>query len=411
MVGLPGLPITAAPVRAVAALLPAVEIVLLGPREAVPDWTGVAERLEVVDEIGDEELASWLGTVQVCLLPLSGSSVPEEDAVAARLWQLVASGRPVVAGPWVERFAAAPHLTKAGSLAELGGLLTDGSIAAAERIEAARAAARERSWEPPAEALAAAWAAAFPRLSVVIVAHGNRELTRSCLQSVAARTDWPNLEIVAVDNGSEDGTAEMLTECARTLPGLQVIVNPDNRGFARATNQGIARATGDYLVLLNNDTVVSRGWATALIGHLRRDPGLGMVGPSTNQIANESKVEVGYDSLAGMSGWSRQFVRRHDRVRVEIPMLAMFCVALRRRDLERVGPLDESFEIGLFEDDDYATRLQDACKRNDESSAAELVGEIQDADEKVAVWSLLDSAERSFIKRAVAALQPTQEAA
>ena len=61
--------------------------------------------------------------------------------------------------------------------------------------------------------------------------------------------------------------------------------------------------------------------------------------------------------------------------------------------------------------DDYATRLQDACKRNDESSAAELVGEIQDADEKVAVWSLLDSAERSFIKRAVAAQQHTQEAA
>jgi hypothetical protein len=61
--------------------------------------------------------------------------------------------------------------------------------------------------------------------------------------------------------------------------------------------------------------------------------------------------------------------------------------------------------------DDYATRLQDACKRDDEIAAAELVGEIQDADEKVAVWSLLDSAERSFIKRAIAAQQPTKEAA
>ena len=53
--------------------------------------------------------------------------------------------------------------------------------------------------------------------------------------------------------------------------------------------------------------------------------------------------------------------------------------------------------------DDYATRLQDACKREDSLSAAELVAEIQDADEKVAVWSMLDSKERSFIKAAIAA--------
>src|SRR5262249_31856631 len=112
-------------------------------------------------------------------------------------------------------------------------------------------------------AFAAALADAFPKISIVVVTFNNRELNRACLESVFARTEWPRLEVFAVDNGSTDGTPELLAELARTHANLRVIALPENRGFPAACNAGLAEATGDTLVLLNNDTIVTRGWVTA----------------------------------------------------------------------------------------------------------------------------------------------------
>jgi len=207
-------------------------------------------------------------------------------------------------------------------------------------------------------AFAAALAETFPAVSIVVVTFNNRELNRACLESVFARTEWPRYEILAVDNGSTDGTPELLADLARLHSNLRVIAFAENRGFPAACNAGLAAASGDPLVLLNNDTVVTRGWLTALLRHLAANPRLGLVGPVTNAIANEAKVDAGYRGLADLPRAAADWTRRHDGETFEIPMLAFFCVAMRREVLEAVGRLDEAFGLGLFEDGDYCRRVR-----------------------------------------------------
>jgi GT2 family glycosyltransferase len=232
--------------------------------------------------------------------------------------------------------------------------------------------ARDPSWRPLSERLRAEmnWpsvpslavpaADAFPLLSVVMVTFDNRELNRLCLESLLARTEWPHLEILVVDNGSTDGTRGLLAAAAARDGRVRPILFDENRGFPAGANAGLAAARGDFLLLLNNDTVVTRGWATSLLRHLVRDPGLGLIGPVTNAIANEARIEVAYRDLEALPGWAAAWTRAHDGETFAIRSLAFFCVAMPRAVFENVGPLDEHFGLGMFEDGDYNRRVQEA---------------------------------------------------
>ena len=228
------------------------------------------------------------------------------------------------------------------------------------RNEKRAAHAREDGVEPARHTLGRSagfrWLPARPRLvpqlMIVIPVHNGLPLTQQCVETIRRYTDTPH-EILIVDNGSTDGTSDW---CGRDH--VTSMRFDENRGFAAACNAGIRAALGEYVIILNNDTVVSPGWAGRLLAHLDRDRMIGLVGSSTNYASSVQQIEAGYNDLDEYLMFAKRIARDHAGQGEEVDRLVGVCLAARRQLFEEVGLFDERFGMGNYEDDDLCVRVR-----------------------------------------------------
>ena len=305
------------------------------------------------------DLTKYLYWFDVCLIPFKLVE-PVLSTNPVKFFEYISSGKPVVSTQLVElspyKEIAYIAKNKKEFVSHIQTALQESN---ATLITKRMALAKQNTWENRFSQLYQKIKGTYSLASIVIVTYNNIAYTKLCIWSVLSQTAYPNYEIIIVDNASSDGTKTYLQGLIQIHKNIKVKFNKVNYGFAKANNMGMKLSSGDYLLLLNNDTIVTRGWLGNLIKHLEK-PRIGVVGPVTNSIGNESRINFDYNNLKEMFIFADHYTRLHANEILEMFNLAMFCVALKRKTVNQIGFLDEDYGQGMYEDDDYSHRMRQA---------------------------------------------------
>ncbi|RED65943.1 bifunctional glycosyltransferase family 2 protein/class I SAM-dependent methyltransferase [Cohnella lupini] len=192
--------------------------------------------------------------------------------------------------------------------------------------------------------------------SIIILTYNGLAHTQACIESIRNHTIPGTYELIVVDNASTDGTVEWLNQD----DDIKTILNSENMGFPAGCNQGMKAASGQYLLLLNNDTIVTPRWLDNLLVCANSDSRIGAVGPVTNNASYYSTISVNYQSTEEMQAFADNYNHSNPKRWMNRLKLIGFCLLIRREAYEQVGELNEQFSPGNFEDDDYCLRILNA---------------------------------------------------
>lgn len=204
-----------------------------------------------------------------------------------------------------------------------------------------------------------------PLLSLVVLGFRNFDVTtRACLESLVPWLDDPEIEVLVLDNGSPDDSAQKTAAWCAAHPQVKCLLSDSNRGYAGGMNWGAAQASGRWLLLVNNDTIFPAGTLDALKQVVREaPPDVAMLGPVTNAAGNGQRLwkpGATQDEWLEMGRW----LNAHPTHQL-MPAYRcdFFCIAIRRDAWDQLGGLDLAFGLGYYEDFDFSLRLTQAGYR------------------------------------------------
>lgn len=217
--------------------------------------------------------------------------------------------------------------------------------------------------------------AAPPELAIVILSWNTRELLERCLDSVVGQAHGVALEVVVVDNASRDGSADLV---ATKFPGVTLLRNGVNEGYARGNNQGVRTTTAPLVLLLNSDTEVRPGALLKLCDVLRRFPEYGAAAPKlVNADGSVQRACMRFPTLAAgfwfdswfERKWGRSAAVRHYFMEdfdhlgdADVDQPPGAALLVRRADWDAIGGFDEKLWL-FYNDVEFCRRLHDRGQR------------------------------------------------
>ena len=203
---------------------------------------------------------------------------------------------------------------------------------------------------------------ARPKVSIVIPVYNKIEYTVACLRSLGEHAGPAPFEVIVVDDCSNDATPEQLAQ----IDGIRVVRNEHNLGFIGSCNAGAALAQGEFVLFLNNDTVVSQGWLEALLACFAEEADAGLVGAKL--VYPDGRLqEAGGIVFRDGSGWNYgRFDNPNDPLyeyRREADYCSGAAILIPRALFEQLGGFDTRYTPAYYEDTDLAFAVRAAGKK------------------------------------------------
>ena len=216
------------------------------------------------------------------------------------------------------------------------------------------------------------------KVSVIIVNYNVKYFLEVCLDSVRRAGRGMNIEVIVVDNNSQDDSCATIKE---KYPEVILIANTDNKGFSKANNQGVAIAKGDYILFLNPDTVLHDDFFRQTVSYLDAHAEVGGLGPriidGKGHFAPDSKKSfptlsvalfktTGINKIFSKSAYFNKYYAVHvqEHEESEIEVLSGCCMMLRHKVLGEIGGAFDEDYFMYCEDVDLSYRIQKAGYKN-----------------------------------------------
>jgi GT2 family glycosyltransferase len=228
--------------------------------------------------------------------------------------------------------------------------------------------ASDRDFRPPEWPVRAPISNHQEPVDIVLCVHDALAEVQACLASIRQHTTAP-YRVIVVDDGSGDATRDFLS-AEVSADRVTLIRNPTARGYTLAANQGLRATTAPFVILLNSDTVVSRGWVDRLVACALATDRAGLVGPLSNAASWQSIPEI---EAASKGDWAENplpmpvdryaelIAATSARLYPQVDLLNGFCLLLTREAIQAIGLFDEeTFGAGYCEENDYSVRARAA---------------------------------------------------
>jgi len=203
---------------------------------------------------------------------------------------------------------------------------------------------------------------------IIIPVHNRHDCLKECLDSLFAKTNYPNFHVLIINDCSNDIETNKYIDTLKSNPKITVLENQANLGFIASVNKGM-RLTNNNVILLNSDVILTRNWLSKMHELAYAKPSVATVTPLTNNAVicsvPEWLAENQFQSTIPLDEYAELIERISFRRYPFIPFGYAFCLLLKREVLNKVGYFNEKdYEKGYYDDNDFSIRVMKSGYRH-----------------------------------------------